>query len=1164
MLLVVVGGKAQGVWEYDVYSPYVTDYTQITANSWQYDDGSETLEEGLENLIDDNTSTYFHSCWSGDDSDGSFFPSDSLAYHWLQFDLGAEYDSVLFHYEPREVTSGLNAHTPSDIDIYMTNTPDDEDSWELITQIVGIWPYDGSVIPTSYTSDPIVPSEPRQYVRFVVVKASTTESSNNLNYLGQSFFALSEINWYAPVWNEDQAELLASLIDSIAALELTFTTGTDPGYYDEDAVAAYEEAYAAAEEGAYEALTDEEYYALAQALRAALTNVLNSLIPAEDGYYYIVNGGSFTQNDPDTYEVIAVEMAMYSDGEALYWEEWDSTNYEQIFEIEELEDGYYSIYHPASDTYVSGVEDLETAVPMTSVLETEQNVEPIGDGLFAIYSTMSALAYHTAGHSSGSGTSGSVVIWSTTYNTDTRNVWYLRPVDDSLLDSLTSSYAQVIIDRTLEELVDSANATYAECFTYDYDDDTTNGIITSTSQFTSNYPETTEGSYDYLIDGETSTGYYHSSWSVTYDDYHNMQVMLTEPIDKFVLAMFSRESSNVDTPNEVRLFATNDETLGVDSISDNDDWTEIGFYKFDVEETSGSKFYSTGIDLGGSYQYLRFVVEGTASGRGMYFTVSEFQLIDYTLDEEGSQYNYIEGLSTEVDEMMSMAETAAEKAENSTGTQDDIDELRAQIALVRSIMITTDEYDELYAEAEDLYEGATIGTDPGYTTQEAIDALGAAMTEAEEAAELDYPTKETLAAGVEILEAAIEAFKESLVPFDEDKWYYIIVAVDEDDEDNVDWYGRALYMAAGELYGTAPTSMLRHGGVDEYGIMTDDALLDPRFMWRVVETDGGYYLQNRGLGLGIGYNDGGLAYASSDEEVFNLNYVSGGIFTITYEGDDDSYGAYLYGYYEAIWLAASTYIGTSYPRSLWHFYEVEGVDYVVAEAMNNNIRVQTYPYEIGTFDDGTTIAEMNDVQTYSVINVTYDETTGASTVELKSQDTFEAGEPFVLVVGDYNSYAGPLASDTLMLVYPTPSDFQPGQPGTSNGLVGTYNSQSLTKEGLGYFNYVETTNDDDETEYSLEFSVSDSENAISIYMLSGYFVPVTEAGTEDPDLTLTFADGEITSVISATQTVEDESEVVNVYDLNGRLVKSGVKAGSATSGLQKGIYIVGNKKVVVK
>ena len=46
--------------------------------------------------------------------------------------------------------------------------------------------------------------------------------------------------------------------------------------------------------------------------------------------------------------------------------------------------------------------------------------------------------------------------------------------------------------------------------------------------------------------------------------------------------------------------------------------------------------------------------------------------------------------------------------------------------------------------------------------------------------------------------------------------------------------------------------------------------------------------------------------------------------------------------------------------------------------------------------------------------------------------------------------------------------------------------------------------------------------------------------------------------------IDAQTGKVNVYSVDGILIKKNVKVSEATEGLAKGIYIVGNKKVAVK
>ena len=57
---------------------------------------------------------------------------------------------------------------------------------------------------------------------------------------------------------------------------------------------------------------------------------------------------------------------------------------------------------------------------------------------------------------------------------------------------------------------------------------------------------------------------------------------------------------------------------------------------------------------------------------------------------------------------------------------------------------------------------------------------------------------------------------------------------------------------------------------------------------------------------------------------------------------------------------------------------------------------------------------------------------------------------------------------------------------------------------------------------------------------------------------------DVSTAIKSISSATDASSKVNVYTLSGVCVKKNVSAAEATQGLAKGIYVVGNKKVVVK
>ena len=69
------------------------------------------------------------------------------------------------------------------------------------------------------------------------------------------------------------------------------------------------------------------------------------------------------------------------------------------------------------------------------------------------------------------------------------------------------------------------------------------------------------------------------------------------------------------------------------------------------------------------------------------------------------------------------------------------------------------------------------------------------------------------------------------------------------------------------------------------------------------------------------------------------------------------------------------------------------------------------------------------------------------------------------------------------------------------------------------------------------------------------------AGATEETLVLSL-DGEVTGIGSIENGQLNGNANVDVYDLNGRLVRKSVKAATALQGLPAGTYIVGGKKVL--
>lgn len=122
-----------------------------------------------------------------------------------------------------------------------------------------------------------------------------------------------------------------------------------------------------------------------------------------------------------------------------------------------------------------------------------------------------------------------------------------------------------------------------------------------------------------LLDGNAST-YVHSSYgSDAGSDPHYIQVTLSEAKDKVMFYMHRREnSSNNNRPKTIKVYTSTDGTnFSAEPVATLDNLEG---------RSSVASYYSPEIDLGGSFQYLRFVVTATNSGT-KFFTASEFYVL---------------------------------------------------------------------------------------------------------------------------------------------------------------------------------------------------------------------------------------------------------------------------------------------------------------------------------------------------------------------------------------------------------------------------------------------------------------------------------------------------------------------------------------------------------
>ena len=284
---------------------------------------------------------------------------------------------------------------------------------------------------------------------------------------------------------------------------------------------------------------------------------------------------------------------------------------------------------------------------------------------------------------------------------------------------------------------------------------------------------------------------------------------------------------------------------------------------------------------------------------------------------------------------------------------------------------------------------------------------------------------------------------------------------------------------------------------------------------------------------------------SHEKTPYNIYYYGNGKFKMQQVGVADPF--------DCLKTDRTKFVVLNYPadgneQQSFIYKPIESDVVTIGYYPDNSLNTMVLPWAV----EG--LAEINDgisgatVKTYAVKSLTTTEE--GTRLELKEKSSFEAGEPFIINVNDYTSGDG----ETKQPVYFTiPASITDTSAVVANGLVGTLQGVNVAAPGMGIFKY-----DKESTSWKLGASEAD-------YFLNGryaYLDPkkvVNEEG--DADLVIETAE-QVTAVKPFI--VTKAADKVNVYSIDGKLIKRNVKATEAQKGLKKGIYVIGKKKIAVK
>ena len=165
-----------------------------------------------------------------------------------------------------------------------------------------------------------------------------------------SYSSGNQWNAYAVTYEEDLREDLQKLIDAYTA-DAEYIGGTDPGFYAQDKVEAYEGVLENALLISYDpSSSDELLRSTYDDLKAARLDMMASLIPMQEGYYYILNDDENIANNGITPKAMFVNEISNN----YYYGPFDENDIKFVYKVSPREDGFWDVQNLKSD-YMLGI-----------------------------------------------------------------------------------------------------------------------------------------------------------------------------------------------------------------------------------------------------------------------------------------------------------------------------------------------------------------------------------------------------------------------------------------------------------------------------------------------------------------------------------------------------------------------------------------------------------------------------------------------------------------------------------------------------------------------------------------------------------------------------------------------------------------------------------------
>lgn len=1105
-------------------------------------------------------------------------------------------------------TVGEEDTSDSPFDGHMTKLTTDKAQAMKFTVVPGV--EGNSADPRAFTAGG---NQDFSRVGFVLATDHPAENGVNVQYLGhysEPFYSIYEDTNYWLIFSVFQPTGKDKLLAYTTAYygtdnadpALNYPAGTTAGYFKAELVnaahAAWQEAYDILQvEGSY-TLTDEETNVLCDKIENTMT-----ALTAADARFPLTAGRYFINDNRDTKLYLNATTVSNKDAWACSAytvpEELDYSAASYLWDVEIA--GQDSIY----------LKHLLTGLYVQSTMADDHHYalgkEPVALKLSAPTAGNRATFWITpkGNERACTNVAGWMLSWTDVNDPGNHFTFTAVDVDDAKVAQWAAEAKQNKLNETLSTTYANATAQYNGGNVFNRPEGATyTGLFTEDGKMVSatgdednsnwwcNKKQGNEGTYEALTDNDP-TSYFHSNWGggefePSIEKNHYLVAKLDAPASGDIMIKVAKRATGNDYPTQFAVYGAND----FDKAAGTASWVFQGYadisytdsVAYTMKDAAGNDSIASSIKdgvgvayahLDASYAYLRFSATKTqynagkpANNRG-YFCLAQMNVWPTTGVVKTVTPEYQEALSAAPQVYATLGEeikkAAAELAANKA-TQAQIDALNAAIEAFKNNLPVPSRVTDAYNAAKAFLDAANtnnmIGTELAQYSQESADALQTTLAKYETFDKIDLVS---INAAVNDINAAFNAFKGSVRLPEAGKFYTIKSAstkvVAEADKDSQGYQG-AIYNAIVYSTGNNKSNSLSDANsavrftfanhsseVTADGETSLDAMMsslsdsislkdDASYVWKAeTAQDGKMVLRNLATGMYLTGANGKL-YQSTEPTPILGEGVKPNVFRFNL--GEDAKGVTQYMNTKGATGTVVPWKDPADENSYWQFNELADDDYTTESfAVKGVSEGQFYActFPVAVTPDGNavlyTVLGVNEAKDKLILAEVKDEVPAGTPVILLADVLTNNGEG---TVGNLTVGCEDLASAEFVF-----------EPKVGDGLCGVLCEPVEIAETCGHL-------------------------ANGKIVTGAYTVPCNGAYLANAAITAEKgkASIDLAKGVGDTLTGIDDAKVVvlpsvvNVYGINGQLIKKSVKAANATKNLPAGVYVIGGQKVLVK